>query len=288
MRAISLSRRSRYFRIRAFTLVEVLVAEAVVLILLAVVMQLIFGVAQTAQGQRRRLESLGEERQSLDRLNLDWTARVRRSDISAQFTKQAGNDQIGFLTQVQSYDGKRQLAWVSYQVGTVNQTLKGSQVAQTSALERGILGYNWSPSDPAPSDNPVLSFPFTPPALNNLEPLSEAIFRLEFCLLQKVPADQPAASVYTVNSALNLNSTNLVGIVVAVASLDQQSRQLISQQQLLALADALPRVTVEGQNPQSLWLPVISHNADLAAAAGVPKNVAAAVRVFQRILYIQE
>ncbi len=273
---------------RAFTLVEVLVAEAVFLILLAVTLELVFGITQTAQGEKKRMESLGEERQSLDRLNLDWTARVRRSDIPAQFTKQAGNDQIGFLTQFPSYDGKRQLAWVSYQVGAIDQTIKGSQVVQTSALQRGMLGYNWTVSDPAPSGNPLLTFPFTPPTVTTLEPLANTVFRLEFCFLQKVPASLPSTPAYTVNSSLNLNSTNLVGIVVAVASLDQPSRQMITQQQLLALANALPRVMSDGQNPQSLWLPIVNNSAALAAAAGVPKPVASSVRVFQRILYLQE
>src|SRR5260221_13798237 len=117
----------------AFTLVEILVAEAIFLILMFVVIQLIFGIIQTAATQKKRMDSLGDARQSLDRLSLDWAGRVRRSDVTGVFTRQtaaatnAPNAQINFTTQVLAYSGARHLAWVSYAVNNITQVTQGSQ-----------------------------------------------------------------------------------------------------------------------------------------------------------------
>jgi type II secretory pathway pseudopilin PulG len=290
----------------AFTLVEVLVAEAIFLILLVLVVQLIFGVVTTAGTEKKRMDALGDARQSLDRLSLDWASRVRRSDgtgslttsgsgttmsfttqgnIIGYFTKQAGNDQLSFLSQVQSYTGSRRLSWLSYQIGTITQVIQGSQSSSTSALERGIYPYNWTGSS-------TLAFPAAVPifAANNYEPLANTVFRIEFCFLQQVPAGSTGVSPFTVDAANTLGSTNLAGVVVAVAALDQQSRQLLTQTQLSSLANALPRVTVDGLNPQAVWSTNMASGAfaTAAASAGIPKTVANSVRIYQRILYTKE
>lgn len=290
----------------AFTLVEVLVAEAIFLILLVLVVQLIFGVVSTAGAEKKRMDALGDARQSLDRLSLDWASRVRRSDstgslattgsgstmsfatqgnVTGYFTKQAGNDQISFLSQVQSYTGSRRLSWLSYQIGTITQMTGGSGSASTSALERGIYPYNWTASS-------TLAFPAAVPtfAVNNYEPLANTVFRIEFCFLQQVPAGSTGVSPFTVDAASTLGSTNLAGVVVAVAALDQQSRQLLTQTQLTSLANALPRVTVDGLNPQAVWSTNMASGTftSAATAAGIPKSIAGAVRIYQRILYTKE
>jgi type II secretory pathway pseudopilin PulG len=282
--------------------VEILVAEAIFLILLFVVIQLIFGVVQTAESQKKRMDALGDARQSLDRLSLDWAQRVRRSDVLGAFTRQtatsanAPNAQISFLTQAQAYSGTRHLAWVSYGVNNVAQVNQGSQNTTTPALVRGILGYNWASSDGAA--NPLMTFPAGASAPTTgtptVEPLANTVFRFEYCFLQQMPppatpAPTTTTSAFTTNPALFLNSSSLVGVVVTVASLDQPSRQILTQSQLVAMGNALPSVT-DGQNPQSVWLTTINNGTFTAAAtaAGVPKSVANAVRVFQRILYIKE
>jgi type II secretory pathway pseudopilin PulG len=284
----------------AFTLVEVLVAEAVFLILMLVVVQLIFGVIQTAAAQKKRMDSLDDARQSLDRLSLDWAGRVRRGDVLGSFTRQsassqnAPNAQISFLTQAQAYTGARHLSWVTYAVTNITQVNQGSQASTTPALVRGIIGYNYSTTDG--SSNPLLTFPAgasapSIPGTLPVDPLANTVFRVEYCFLQQVPTTVPPAtttSAFTTNS-LNLASTNLVGVVVAVAALDQQSRQVLTQAQLVALGNALPSVA-DGQSPQAVWTTSINNGtfATAAAAAGVPQSAANAVRVFQRILYLNE
>jgi type II secretory pathway pseudopilin PulG len=276
-----------------FTLVEILVAEAIFLILLVVVIQLIFGVIETAASQKKRMDSLEDARQSLDRLSLDWSGRVRRSDVKGAFARDAAvpyNAQIGFLTEIPAYSGARHLSWVSYGVNAIPQVNQGSKPTSTLGMVRGILGYNWSASDGAA--NPLMTFPAgasTPSSgTPTVEPLANTVFRFEFCFLQQVPTVPSATttSPLTVNNALDLTSPTLVGVVVTVAALDQQSRQILTSDQVISLAKALPKIG-EGANAQTVWLATINSNG-FAATAGVPQTVASAVRVFQRILYIKE
>jgi type II secretory pathway pseudopilin PulG len=284
-----------------FTLVELLVAEVVFLILMFVVVQLIFGVLQSAAVQKKRMDVLDDARQALDRLSLDWSARVRRSDVLGSFTRQPGssssapNAQISFLTQAQAYSGARHLSWVTYEVDNLTQVNQGGQATLTPALARGILGYNWSSTDSGGGANPLMTFPtgnIAPAGTPTVEPMANNVFRFDYCFLQKAPAAVPPAttsSAFTTNPSLYLNSSNLVGVVVAVAALDQQSRQILSQSQLVKLGNALPAVP-DGQSPETAWTATLNDGTFAAAvkAAGVPQSVAGAVRVFQRVLYISE
>jgi prepilin-type N-terminal cleavage/methylation domain-containing protein len=291
--------RDRRYR-QGFTLVELLVAEVVFLVLMFIVVQLIFSVLGTAGAQKKQMDMLDDARQSLDRLSLDWSARVRRSDVLGDFTHQAasgsgaGNAQISFLTQVQAYSGARHLSWVTYQVGNVPQVNQGSQNITAPALERSIIGYNFSATDPS-AGNPLLVFPAgsgAPAGTPTVEPLASTVFRFDYCFLQQAPATVPPAtttSAFTINPALSLASSSLEGVVVSVAALDQQSRQILSQSQLIQLGNALPAVP-DGESPQAVWTTSINNGTfrQAAAAAGIPASAAAAVCVFQRILYVNE
>jgi type II secretory pathway pseudopilin PulG len=282
----------------AFTLVEVVVAEAIFLILLLVVVQLIFSALQTTATQKKRMDELGDARQSLDRLSLDWVNRVRRNDIYASFSRQtasstnAANAQVSFFSQVQAYSGARHLAWVTYAVNNVEQVTQGSQSVTAPGLERGVVGYNWSANDSSGTANPLMVFPpQTPSVASTFDPLANTVFRFDYCFIQQVPAPSTATttSAFTTNSALTLTSTNLVGIVVAVASLDQQSRQILNQAQLVELGNALPAIA-DGQTPQAQWVNTINNGtfAATARSSGIPASAANAVHVYQRILYVND
>lgn len=322
MKKISCFRGGGSADVKSFTLVEMLVAISVFLILVFLVMEVTLGIMQTAVSQKKQMDSLGEARQSFDRLGLDWAARVRRSDVRSAITNQTianetttldGNDQLGFLTQVASTNsgaGARRLSWVDYQVTPVaNQTN-----APWSALQRGIVGYYWTNS----AGTPVLSLPMTnySPATNStmdVEPMDNTVFRFKVCFLRSplwYGTTTPNLTNFTypagfttnttgfsdaTNTMVDLTSTNLVGVVVTVAVLDAQSQKIITPTQLTALAAALPDPPDLGgnqllvQDPQSAWVQAINDtNTPLYQAAGVPKSVAASVRVYQRIFYVNE
>ncbi len=292
-------------RVVAFTLVEVLVAEAIFLVLLLLVMSLIFGALQTTTAQKKRMDELGDARQSLDRFSLDWSNRVRRTDVLASFSRppatanNAANAQISFFSQVQAYTGARHLSWITYAVTNVAQVNQGSQNVTTPALVRGILGFNWSAADPSGSGNPLLTLPpTTPTATSTFDPLANTVFRFDYCFLQQVTST-PGTSPFTTNNPtdlanaadpnVNLTSTNFVGVVIAVASLDQQSRQLVNQAQLVTMGNSLAAIT-NGGTPQGQWVSALNNGtyATAVKAAGIPAPVANAVHVYQRILYVND
>ena len=267
----------------SFTLVEILVAIAVFAILMVVMAQLLGEVSRSLLTQQQRMTALGETRFSLDRLTLDWSARVRRPDVNGSFTNQPGNDQISFVTQVPAYSGTRAgLALVSYRIGT-------NTVTNLLELERGIAGFDQNSG----GTNLILSFPYTPPTppianAGDYEQISAAVFRMEFCFL----TNGASGSSLTTTSSVNLPSTNLVGLVVAMAALDENSRKILTPAQMTTLVNALADVT-NGVDPQSMWLQQINNGTFLnavtnAGSASVPVAVAGAVRVYQRVLLNSE
>lgn len=265
-----------------FTLVEMLVGTAIFLLLIVILANLVTDASQKALRENQKMSSLDEARQSLDRLAMDWSSRVRREDVSGRYLLQPGSDEISFLSRVNAYNGTRRLASVAYRINP-----------DTYVLERGILGYNWSATDPAPSANPVLTFPSIPsptpmatpmpPAAGDYELLSDAVFRLESCFLRR---DDGKLSVNT-----SLDAVNVAGVVVAMASLDGQTRKVLGSNDaevrgaLQSLAKALPDIG-EGENPQEVWLKKINEPG-FAERAGVPQRVLSSLRVSQRIYPVE-
>jgi prepilin-type N-terminal cleavage/methylation domain-containing protein len=261
---------------RSFTLIEMLVAMVIFLILIVLTAQVFNAVSRSILGQQQRMDSLGEARFALDRLSLDWSARVKRPDVTGSFLSQPGNDQISFVSQVPAFTGTRDMSVVTYRIGTNSTT-------GLPELDRGVLGYNLFSTDSAPENNPLLTFPFTGvPTITSaadFEQISQAVFRIEFCFLTQ--PNGSSTSLFTTHS-LNLNSTNFAGIVVAVAALDLKSQKILTAAQMATLTSALPDVA-NGVDPQSLWLQQIN-SSTFAATAGVPVVTAGAVRVYQRVL----
>lgn len=309
----------------AFSLVELLTAMSISVVLVAMMTHMIGTVTHMTVSQKQSMDSLGETRSALDRISLDWAARVRRSDVwmtgTGNFISQStngpstsgtaltsgsnmfGNDTIRFLSQVPAFDGTRKLAVVGYRINPSSHT-----------LERGVLGYNVKKTDPLtnPSHiNPVLEFypPSTTapgsetsipigmlpgfatapdvttvpdiPNSSDFEQLSGNIFRIEFCYLRKTITSGTVTSVLSVIPPAPF-STDLIGVVVTIATLDENSRKILSNDQMVSLTKALPDAA-EGDDTQSKWITTIN-KPGFAATAGIPITASSAVRVYQRIL----
>jgi type II secretory pathway pseudopilin PulG len=263
----------------SFTLVEMLVAIAVFLILMLLLTQFIVTASNTALSQNERMESLTDARQALDRFGLDWSARVRRPDVSMSAAVDGNGcpTNIDFITQEPSYSGARDLSSVCYQV-----------TADPYSLQRGIVGYDWTnaPSMTAPASTNIPSASISPetPASSDFETLSGDVFRMAICF-QGVNGD------YSTASSVLANSTNYTGVVITVAALDSQSRKLLSSAQLDSLAAGLPVTPMTNSTtaPLVTWQDTINTPGFAASlSTPIPKQVAASVRVYQRIFYTKE
>src|SRR5437879_1770459 len=97
--------KSRFQSAAGFTLVEMLVSTAVLVLLILVVTQLVNSTALTATGSRKHTDADGQARMIFDRMANDFGRMVIRKDVDYLFTKQAGNDGMVFYSEAPAYFG---------------------------------------------------------------------------------------------------------------------------------------------------------------------------------------
>lgn len=257
---------------RGFTILEMLVAVAVLAVVVVIAFQVIGMSWRMVMSDNKRIDALTQARQALDRFGLDWNARVTRDDVGVNFLSQAGNDQISFVSHMPAPSGDRAMAVVDYQVNSAD---NGSD---TFRLERGALGFNWNGA------SPTFSFPMnTLPTLQSTDrqSLSPGVFRLKFALLTRESATSAPALV---NGSIT-TLTNVAAVVVAVGVIDERSRKLLSADQLRQLATALPDPPASNPDALATWQVAIN-NPEFAKNAGIPPTVVPGIRVYQRYFYV--
>lgn len=253
----------------AFTLVEMLVGTAVLVLIMVMAVQFVALASRSTINDRKKIDALSQARQALDRFGLDWRGRVVRNDVAVAFSKKAGNDELAFVTQVASPGANRPLSAVDYRIDP-----------DTGRLERGSAGYSWSGGlSPA--------FPITvlpAPDASSYQSLGRGTFRLEFALLSR--ADGTSASKYWAPAGETwqvASVTNLAAVCVAVAVLDDASLKIVSTAQLKQLSQALP--DVPAGDPVAAWKAAVNRP-DFARDAGVPDAVGQAVRIYGRYYHV--
>lgn len=122
--------------------------------------------------------------------------------------------------------------------------------------------------------------------------LSSNVFRLEYCFVMK--AVSASGSPFAVAHAQSKGFSDVAAIVVAIALLDPQARAQLpgaavgGAPDLSALAAALPApdfVRFPNKLMAELWSGKLN-DGSFATAAGIPQNVAAHARVYQRCFYL--
>jgi prepilin-type N-terminal cleavage/methylation domain-containing protein len=255
-----------------FTILELLVAVAIVAIVVVVAFQVIGMAWRMVTNDNKRIDAVTQARQALDRFGLDWNARVTRDDVAIALLNQPGNDSISFVTRMPAPTGDRSLAVVDYQI---NPTDDGGN---TYKLERGALGFNWSGTDP------TFSFPMTAlPTLstNDRQTLSPGVFRFKYALLTRETATNAPKLIN--GNATTL--TNLAAVLVAVGVIDDKSRKLLSVDQMKRLADALPDPPDSNPDPLATWQTAIN-NPNFATNVGIPPVTVQGIKVYQRYFYV--
>ncbi len=237
-----------------------MVACAVLVVLVALVSQIITVTSRSINASTRKLGSIAEMRTVLDRIGVDLSARLRRTDVPSAFSKASTNDSLAFFSEVDSYDGTRRISLVSYRIN-----------ASTYQLERAVVATNWAGTS-------ALNFSSTStlPTVSDTDydVLGPGILRLEICFLK--------TDGKTSNSA-SADLSDVAGFIVAVAALDASNRKTLSPAQLKQLAEALPDPN-EGSQPISQWQTEVKKQ---DFAPGIPLQAARAVRFFQRTFQVR-
>ncbi len=291
---------SRFHRLAAFTLVELVVTVGVLVLLVLLFTQLLNTTANVTTLGHKQMDADSQSRQLFDRMALDFAQLVKRTDLDF-FGKgtdapnsvggpMAGNDRIAFYSAVPGYypptGSQSPVSLVAYRENAQNK------------LERLGIGLVWN--GVSQTDIPVVFMPLTIsatwPSATNLaaaptpEPRAEVIgpqvFRFEYCYL------------LTANGDLSLTApsdiSGIAAIIADIAVIDPKSKVLLTDAQLAALSTSgngnfLADYTA-GMTPGQLrtqWqntLNAIPNN--INPALRMPASAVAGIRLYERIFYL--
>ena len=290
----------------AFSLIEVLVALAVLLILSVLTSQLVSMTAKSTQVSSTRMGSEDISRGVMGLMANDIARMVRRplGDIDALILNLPGNDKLFFLGESPGYMAKAQASDQS------SFSLIGYRINRDFKLERLGKALTWDQPgasigflDPlnAPAAGQATIAQLWPntvgqaPDFDGADPdfalTSEDVFRIEFCLVDldgrifQVTSNWKAWEDDDGDGIPNLNEIRAV--VVAIGVLDRANRAKIPDLAQLeaALRDPV-QVDFDPPNPRlmrSVWESAISAP-DFAASVGIPVEAAGSIRIYQWIL----
>jgi hypothetical protein len=275
----------------AFTLAELLVSMGVLVLLVLLFTQLFNSAASITTLGHKQMDADSQARQLLDRMSLDFAQLVKRSDVDF-FAKgtvapnsvggtMAGNDRIAFYSAVPGYyppstGYESPLSLVAYRI---NSDTSSSLYNRLERLGKGLL---WNAATPSPA--PIVFMPLTISATwaaatsssasdPDYEVIGPQVFRFEYCYLLTSGSLSitPPASI-----------SQIAAFVVDIATIDPQSKVLLTNTQIASLAGQLSDYTsnmVPGQLRNN-WQNTINANTTL------PRPSLSGVRLYERFFYL--
>ena len=210
---------------RAFSLVELLVASAVLLILLLALLSLTNSTVSFTGLAQRKMDSGASLRAAMDRMTEDISTAVLRDDLPPFFLRSTtadGSDEFYLYSQAEGYGGDRGLTVIGYRI-------------RNGKLERAAQGTGWTTNRAqfleTLGTNTVHAA--------NYDVVGDKVFRLKVEFL--------GASGLITQAPTNWNQVS--AIVLNLAAADDKARQLA---QSSSLAELLPGTA---SDPQAGILP---------------------------------
>jgi type II secretory pathway pseudopilin PulG len=279
MKSATLFPQKRRNRTEAFTLVEVLVACAVLVLLVVMVAEMVGSATSVTSASKKRLDADDEARLVFDRMDADIALMLKRPDVSPLFVTNANsnndpndlNDAFYFYSQAPASStnttvNNSQIALIGYRIVSTNQD------AQSNGLTRLGVEESWD----------ALSF-ITNVSTNGVDDtnyhlIAPSVFRMEFALLMKpgstnnstnfnigfagpVPSNTVSTNgtnVFFQTNNLGQSLKDVAGIVVALAILDPTSQKIIGTNALTTLAAKMEDAVV-----------ILSNNVSASMSGGI-------------------
>jgi hypothetical protein len=200
--------------------VELLVATAVLVLMIAMVGQLFNSATSVTTGSRKQLEADNQARMVFDRMALDFAKMVKRRDVDSIMCKSGTgadvqNDSLFFFSEAPAYtgpgikDNKSSVALIGYRINQNSQLerlgntlgwdgtlqgseddapggivfLSGSSVSGPTVIygEQGRIADTWKTTIGKFDSNP----PFVSGSSKDYHVLAESVYRMEVCFLVK-------------------------------------------------------------------------------------------------------
>jgi Prokaryotic N-terminal methylation motif len=277
----------------AFTIVELLVSIAVLVVLVLLIGRLFSSAATITTAGNKRMDAEAQLRPLFDRMAVDFSQMLKRSDVDyylkSSSNAEAGNDQIAFYSTVAGYypsGSQSPISVVGYRVNSIS----GS--TSFNKLERMSKGLVWN--GVSATDTPIVFLPLTisgtwPAATSSAadpqgdyELIAPYVFRFEYYYLLK----NGSFSVTPWNTSAGHSSVSgmqdVAAISICIAAIDPKSRVLISDSQLTTLTSRLPDFTAS-MTPGALlnqWQTALDGITDM------PRPTIQGVRIYERYFYL--
>ena len=274
---------------RGFSLIELLVAVAVLALLIVMVSQLVQSGSAVIAGSRKDLSADAQAREVFSRFALDVAQMAKRSDLDAVFSDQGGNKKFFFYSESPGFASSTNVSPLS---------LVGYRIGSNAGLERLGKGLPWAGTGAAT----FLTYP-TSTSTNALTPstlsgawgstigsspaydgtdadyhsLAPGVFRMEYCFQKK-------DGTHSLSRDTSKGFRDVSAIILSLAVLDGDSRKITTDLTSLAqeLTSPTPANLTGNVLAAELWRDKINNSATLAADAGIPPAAAARVRIYQR------
>jgi len=293
---------------KAFTLVELIVSMAVLVVIIIMISQLLNSAQRITGNQGRQMDADAQAGAVFDRMSIDFAQMVKRPDVD-YFLKepanpQTGNDQLAFYSQVPGYypasfaGSRNPVSLIAYRVGPVG--------TDGRRLQRYGCGLAWSASSPQIkavvfSSASLSAAPNTisenwPAATgmgadNDYELAGPQVFRMEYRYLLKGRVLDDGTVLPSLASAVPWDIRvdhdavhglrDVAAIAVTIAVIDPKSRHLVSDQELAALvtemddfSDSMAPGDLEAQ-----WQSAID-------GSGLHRAAASAIRIYRRYFHL--
>jgi prepilin-type N-terminal cleavage/methylation domain-containing protein len=244
----------------AFTLLELLVAMAVMSLVMIAIVAITNGTASLAQGAQNRIGGNAELRTALDRLSADLDLALIRSDLPPiSINPNSENATLDFHIAASGYSGDRPISNVRYEISSSPQ-----------GLVRSIQGFGWS-------QNPV-PFGTTNSTISNVTPKDEIgarIFRFDCQFLLN-------------NGTFSSNSSDIReahALVVSLAAIDEQAVEKMksSADELPKLARLFPSSSTN-RSAFEEWTNLLQSPNFVSNNQSIPPAILAGIQVAGRII----
>ncbi|MBN8711999.1 MAG: hypothetical protein BGO12_06255 [Verrucomicrobia bacterium 61-8] len=247
----------------AFTLIELLLAFAVLSLLLILLAQAVGAVQQTWLSGVARIDNFSKARVILGMIDRDLQSAVLRPDLAA-FLDENGNPACAFYTQISGVNGNRRLSLVRY-----SQT----NFATNAVFRRADYGLDFSTNSMTLATTNKL--PDLAKAVE--QEVAEGVLRFEW---QFVAADGTFQPGYRFDYTNPEASSNTRSVIISLLALDDRAIKIGSETgKLDALLQKFSGTPATGQTYASLWNAVIQNP---SFSAGLPAPLTGGVRVFER------
>jgi len=272
-----------------------LIAVTVLTLLIVLFAQLFNSASTITSLGTKRIDADSSARPLLDRMGVDFSQMVKRSDVSyfikTQANLQMGNDQIAFYSAVTGYypspSKQSPVSLVAYRVNS------DSTSPSYNKVERMGKGLIWSGASPtyipilflAPAGTPTTTIDNIWPAATNsstsdsdYELVGPNVFRFEYYYLLTTGALSPGP--WTSTNAVTIK--DVAAIAVAIAAMDPKSKVLVTNSQIATIAGSLSDYTAS-MGPGQL---LAGWQTALDGITGIPRQVVSNTRLYERYFYL--